>query len=120
MKYLISFLFIIILFSCRDKENVSLQKCWSFAEGGEEFDVYYPCDDNRLGPSWFRATYSFYSNEKCEYLVLHPADAHYMKEGIYDYNPELSILNVKSIEGDLIVKFQILSISANEMRVKEL
>ncbi|WKK77375.2 hypothetical protein QYS49_09465 [Marivirga salinae] len=118
LKYLIPFLLILILFSCIEDDSISYRNCWSLAESGEEIQVYYPCGDDRLGPSWFRSTYAFYSNNKCEYLVLHPADAHYMEDGIYEHNPELSILTIKTSEGDLIVKFKILSISEREMKVK--
>lgn len=120
VNVLMPVLFVLLLSTCGNGENVTFKKCWSLAERGDGFQLYYPCGDARLVPSRFSPTYKFHAKDTCEYLVLSPVDAHYMEEGIYEHNPELSILTVKTTEGDLIVKFKILSISEREMKVKEL
>lgn len=120
MKNFIPLLFLLILFSCSEEHNVSIQKCWALAERGDDFQVYYLCDDERLGFSWFRPTYKFYSNNKCEFLVLHPADAHYMEEGVYEFNLETSRLTVKNMEGDLIANFKVIDIKSDQLKVEML
>ncbi|WP_296620055.1 hypothetical protein [Marivirga sp.] len=120
MKNLIFLLLPLILLSCSEDGNVTLQKCWTLAERGEDVQLYYLCDDERLGISWFRPTYKFYSNNKCEYLVLHPADAHYMEEGVYEFNLETSKLTVKNTKGDLIANFKVLEINSDQLKVEVL
>ncbi len=114
------YLFILSLFACSEVENASIQKCWVLSERGNGFQLYYPCGDERIQTSRFSPAYNFYDSNKCEYLVLSPNDAHYMDEGVYEYNPELSTITVKSTDGGLIAKFKIISLSSTEMRVRDL
>jgi hypothetical protein len=120
MKKLNSILFLLSIFACHNEDNISLQKCWSLAERGETFQVFYNCDDDRLTPSWFRDTYRFYSNNKCEYLVLSPVDAHYMEEGIYDFDVETSILKIENMGGDIINKYILVEIAQDQLKMVEL
>lgn len=55
MKNYVSLLMILMLavFSCNEKRDVSLQKCWSLAERGNDYQIFYNCDDDRLTLSWF-------------------------------------------------------------------
>ncbi|WKV13771.1 hypothetical protein [Marivirga harenae] len=117
---IIFLILVLTLSACGDKENISLQKCWSLAERGETIQVFYPCGDDRLTPSWFRDTYRFYSNNKCEYLVLSPVDAHYMQEGLYFYDVETSILKIENLEGDFIKKYIVVEIGPDHLKLAEL
>jgi len=120
MKNIIPLLLILFLFACSKEEKAALKKCWSLAERGEDFQLFYPCGDERIAPSRFNPTYKFLDNNKCEYLELSLSDAHSFKEGIYEYNSETSILTVKSKKGDQIAKFRILNFSTNELKVQKL
>lgn len=120
MKNLIPFLLILFVFACSKDKNAALKKCWSLAERGEDFQLYYPCGDERIKPSRFNPTYKFLDSNKCEYLELSRSDGHSFKEGVYEYDPETSILIVKSKKGDQIVKFRILDSSTKEMKVQKL
>ncbi len=120
IKNLIPFLFILFLLACSKDENDALKKCWSLAERGEDFQLYYHCGDERIKPSRFNPTYKFLDSNKCEYLELSSRDAHSFKEGVYEYNPKTSILIVKSKKGDQVAKFRILDFSTKEMKVQTL
>lgn len=120
MKILILTLFVLFLSACGKEENISLKKCWTLAERGEDFQLYYPCGDARLSSSRFSPTYKFHSKDTCEYLVLSPNDGHYFKDGVYEYTPEISTLTIKSKEGDLVVKFKILDLKSANLKVEVL
>lgn len=120
MKTLISLFFLLLLVSCNKEQNLTLQKCWTLAEDRDTTQVFYRCGDERLGFSRFRPTYKLLPNNKCEYLVLHPADAHFLEDGVYEYDPEISELKIWGFEGELIANFKVISISEKEMKVKDI
>lgn len=120
MKHLIPFLFLfsILTFSCNEAENDSLKQCWVLSEKSNGFQIYYPCGDERIQASRFSPTYNFHDNNKCEYLVLSPNDAHYFTDGFYEFDAETSILTVESTNKDLIAKFKILDLTENQLKVE--
>ncbi len=112
------YLFILSLFACSEVENASIQKCWVLSERGDGFQLYYPCGDERIQASRFSPAYNFYDSNKCEYLVLSPNDAHYFIEGSYEYDPEFLSITVESLKKNLIVKFRILELKENQLKVQ--
>ena len=117
MKNLI--LFTLIFFAC-GKQDVLLQKCWTLAEPGENFQIFYPCGDERLRPTRFSPAYEFYADKQCRYKILSPNDSHNFKDGTYNYNVQKSTLDVMNVEGDLVAQFKILEITEEQLKVKVL
>ncbi|HET8859479.1 MAG TPA: hypothetical protein VFM92_06085 [Marivirga sp.] len=122
MKHFILFLFLfsILTSACNEVGNDSLKKCWVFSEISNGFHIYYPCGDERIQVSRFNPSYNFLDNNKCEYLVLSPNDAHFLTDGFYNFDPETSILTVESSDNELVAKLKIISLSSTEMRVRDL
>jgi len=121
MNNLLYVLTILFLLACGKNENITLEKCWKLGEPRTgDFQIYYPCGDQRIQASRFSQTYEFYSENNCKYLVLSPIDAHYFKDGNYFYDRKTATLRVKSLEGDLIAKYKISSLKADELIVVEL
>lgn len=60
-------------------------------EGGAwntDSSVYRPQGYREFEASRFRMRLSFFTDGTCEWLVLHPADAHYMKQGRWEADSE--------------------------------
>lgn len=81
------------LSSCRDEAAAgqSWISDWthSYEEDtkGSTIQVYRPTISSTFPASHFRMRYVFNKNGTCEYLVLHPADAHYMAKGTWKLDP---------------------------------
>lgn len=97
-----------------------LQKEWkhSYEESSGNIEIYRPSDYKTFAPSHFRQVYSFKNNGQCDYLVLHPADAHYMTNGTYTYNPDSKIVMVKAKDGKQVVQFEVLELGADIMKIQ--
>ena len=54
----------------------------------DAIQIYRPSTFKDFPPSRFRMKYVFHENGTCEWLYLHPADAHYMKTGKWEIDPE--------------------------------
>ncbi len=57
---------------------------WEEEQGTDTIRIYRPSNFKDFPASWFRMKYVFYENGDCEWLYLHPADAHYMKPGKWE------------------------------------
>lgn len=54
---------------------------WEEEQENDTIRIYRPSDFKDFPATWFTMKYVFYENGDCEWLYLHPADAHYMKPG---------------------------------------
>jgi hypothetical protein len=50
--------------------------------------IFRPAGSREFSPSWFRMQYSFRGDGACEWLVLHPLDAHYTTQGTWKRDPQ--------------------------------
>lgn len=98
----------------------SLQKEWkhSYEESAGNVEIYRPADYKVFTPSKFRQIYKLMAGGKCEYLVLHPADAHYMATGTWTYDPEANTVQIKNDKGERVVQFEVLDISNDIMKIQ--
>ncbi|WP_286748111.1 MULTISPECIES: hypothetical protein [unclassified Roseivirga] len=92
----------LMTFSC-EVENPDLVGCWTHAyEEGQT--IYKGCDSQTFGLSRFRQVYDFRADGTVNYLVLHPADAHYMDEAKWEYVSNRNQVLIKDIETNKIIK----------------
>ncbi len=126
-NYLILFLAVIVFASCA-KSSLStktsypeeLQKEWkhSYEESAGNVEIYRPADYKTFAPSKFRQVYQLEENGRCEYLVLHPADAHYMAPGTWNYRPDIRQLRILNSNGGQVVLFEVLEITNNLLKLQ--
>lgn len=92
----------LMTFSC-EVENPDLVGCWTHAyEEGQT--IYKGCDAQAFGLSRFRQVYDFRADGTVNYLVLHPADAHYMDEAKWEYVSNRNQVLIKDIETNKIIR----------------
>jgi len=111
--------------SCRD-EGTSGQAWisdWTHAyeEDGKGVQVYRPTISSTFPASHFRMRYVFSKNGTCEYLVLHPADAHFMAKGTWKLdpsNPKKVLIFGKDGKVDPKVSFTIVEIGEGVLKIR--
>lgn len=95
-------------FSCEEQQP-DLIGCWTNAYE-EGHDIYKGCDSQKFAVSHYRQVYDFRSDGTVNYLVLHPADAHFMQEAKWEYigsKGEVYIKNLESSTIDVKLKFSV-------------
>ena len=102
----ILFCLLFCLISCKNDSaemDPNIEGCWANAqEEGEH--LYKACDAQVFAPSRFRQTYTFNANGSCEFLVLHPADAHYTREAEWRYDSACNEIHIIDPDSDEVLK----------------
>lgn len=83
--------------------------------------IYRLTGSREFAPSWFRDVYEFKADGACRYLVLHPADVHYMADGKYSFDQLNGILSIYDSEDDLVKAFEVIRLETDllVMRLKD-
>jgi len=81
--------------------------------------IYRPSDYKEFPPSRFRQYFEFKENNVCSYLVLSPDDAHYIQDGVWEYDESTNIITIMS-ETDVIFEFQIIELDKNMLKLRML
>ena len=86
---------------------------------GSGIQVFHPKGFLESPPSWFRMRYSFEASGECEWLVLHPADAHSMTAGYWtrDSDDEMTIVIFNHRRTAEPISFKIVELTSDIMRV---
>ena len=112
-----------ILYTYYDQEQVFdldlLKRSWlhSQEEDGENsYSIYRPSGYKEFPPSRFRQYFEFKDNNVCSYLVLAPNDAHFIQEGVWEYDESTNIIRIIN-ETDVIFEFQILELNENILKL---
>jgi hypothetical protein len=111
----------------RDIYEKNLLGSWSHSFEEEpmqgDIDIYRPTESGEFPPAWFRRRYVFSEDRSCEWLVLHPADAHYMASGSWDvdHRDKTAIL-VYDADGVVVenVSFRVVELTADILRIKSI
>lgn len=90
----------------------------SYEESGGNVEIYRPADYKEFAPSHFRQVYHFKSNGECSYLVLHPADAHYMADGKWSYNSKTRIVQIRDGQNKIVTQFEVLDVAKDIMKIQ--
>ena len=126
-----AFLFLIITFfqkmpdSSAIPENLQyLYQAWfnSYEEQEsrtESIETYRPEGLKEFPPSRFRNEYIFKEDGSCQWLVLHPADAHYLKSGTWEVSPgDDQVILIYDQQHNLQKSFRIIEIQKDLLRIK--
>lgn len=93
---------------------------WEEEQEADTIRIYRPSNFKDFPGGWFRMKYVFYENGDCEWLYLHPADAHYMKPGKWKIDPKDSQVIHIYDEADQLVEplsFRIIELKKDLLRV---
>lgn len=91
------------------------------ANPNDQILIFRPQGYKDFPISWFRETYQLFPGGSCNYLVLHPADAHYMEEGTWTFvNQDKLVIQIKDPLGNTQIKFQVLSLSKNKLTISHI
>ncbi|PWL32242.1 MAG: hypothetical protein DCO95_03420 [Roseivirga sp. XM-24bin3] len=109
----------VLVFSC-EEQRPEIIGCWAnvYEEGQ---DVYKPCNMQAFAPGHFRQVYDFRSDGTVNYLVLHPADAHFMREAKWVYKMADSQVDIiDSTTDELLLKLSISIHSDDAISITEM
>lgn len=84
-----------------------------------EIEIFRRTDSRDFAAAMFRRRYVFYEDHTCEWLVLHPSDAHYMTSGSWTVDPhDRKVILVYDADGLVEnVSFRIVELTAEILRV---
>lgn len=106
--------------------SVDFEQSWtrSFEEEANEpagVQIYRPSDSQQFPAADFRNRYVFERDGNCQWMVLHPADAHYMEPASWKLDSAdpniISIVNQLGVE---VVRIRVLELRPDHMRVESL
>ena len=100
-------------FNLSSNPKIELINTW-LESHEEEYGMFRPSDYKKFPDSMFRQSYTFLENNKCEYLVLSPVDAHYIEKSLWEYNEESNSINIYNLNNKLIQTLKIIKLS-NEL-----
>lgn len=107
---------------CEKAETPALLKQrWidSFEEASDGYTVFRPSDYKDFPVSRFRLTFELHDNHACSYLVLAPNDAHYVNEGVWEYNGKTNTVKIRHGK-TIIYTFKIITLEDDLLKVKML
>ena len=87
----------------------------------ESIHWFRPSIFKQFPPSRFRMQYIFNEDGRCEWLFLHPSDAHFMKQGTWEADPQDNrVILIYDTNGTLVesVSFRIVEIEEDLLRVE--
>ena len=116
----------VVLFTHCEHEKPSdlglIERSWthSYEEEGDNTSlIYRPSNFKEFSSSRFRQYFDFKDNNVCAYLVLSPNDAHYIKEGVWEYDESNNIIKIMN-GTDIVFEFKVLELDKNILKLKEL
>jgi hypothetical protein len=84
----------------------------SWVESFEEsYGIYRPVDFKIFPQLIYRQYYNLMEDNKCEYLVLSPVDAHYLENGFWEYIAKEKVLKIYNQDKELQRELKVGSIS---------
>lgn len=107
-------------------ESVDFLQSWTRSyeeetDGDYAIQLYRPSDSREFPSSWFRNHYVFSRDGNCEWLVLHPADSHYMEPATWQADSEdRNLISIHNPVGTEVVRFRILELASDLMRIESL
>jgi len=108
-----------------DIEN--LFQTWTHSHEEEQSDdgvrLFRSADAMSFALSRFRMQYIFSENGDCEWLFLHPADAHYMKPAKWKVAPnDNTVILIYDTDGELLkyVSFRIIKLEKDVLQIAQI
>jgi hypothetical protein len=106
--------------------NKNLLGSWSRSFEEEpihgDVQIYRPTESREFPPAMYRRRYVFNKDRTCEWLVLHPTDAHYMTSGTWIVDPhDRMVILVYDADGLVEnVSFRVVELTAEIMRIRRI
>lgn len=99
-----------------------MTKSWTNSYEEEDINrspqIYRPSDYKEYPSSRYREQLTFNNDSNCKYLVLDPADAHYIKSGKWSMiDREKNIINILDSSGAVYKKFQIVELKQDLLKL---
>lgn len=99
-------------------EDAHLYQAWTHAFEEQENAnsdrlIFRPSNAQTFAPARFRASYEFKADGSCEYLFLHPADAHHFKTGSFIYDQRTSVLEVRDENDDVYAVYRLVELGSD-------
>ncbi|MFZ6033905.1 MULTISPECIES: hypothetical protein [Melioribacter] len=89
----------------------------SYEEKTDSTDIFRPEGYKEFPPSRFRRRITFNDDGACSWLVLHPADAHYLETGTWKFNGAERLIFVYNNKGEEVHVMKILELNRELLRV---
>jgi len=89
----------------------------------DDVEYYRPTGSREFPPTWFRMRYVFNEDQSCQWLVLHPADAHYMTSGTWKVDPhDKTVILIYDADGEVVESrsFRVVELTADILRVERI
>jgi hypothetical protein len=83
---------------------------------GVVVQIFRPTASRQFPLSRFRMRYIFHENRDLQYLYLHPADAHHMKKGTWNWSQGNRTILWKNAEGET-GRFEILQVTRDILKI---
>lgn len=128
------FLLVVLFTSCQKTPNESglaeshqyLYQSWihSFEEQAQPTDsirIYRPEGFKEFPPGKFRMKYVFEKDGSCQWLVLYPADAHYLTSGRWETSPDDDqVILLYNQQHELLksISFKIVDLKEDLLKIK--
>lgn len=93
---------------------------WEEDQGNAEGKTYRPCDFKEFPMSRYRHILNLSGDGKCSWLELASNDAHYMKDGIWEFNEKKQELRIMTLTGEQAMIFQVIEIGEDYLKLKNL
>ena len=114
-----------IITSCMNNQTVIqrflFEKSWTHSSEESvdgEFDIYRPSNYKEFPPRRFRQVFIFKDNKLCDYLTLSPNDAHFMKNGSWDYDEKTNIMSIYNENSEKLYEFKVMELNDTLLKLK--
>ena len=97
-----------------------LLNCWKHVHEEDKNDgalVFKSCDQE-FGPAMYRENFVLTADGKAQYLIPHPADAHYMGNGTWTYDAGTNTVLIADSTGVKAHAYEIVEVEKTKLLVR--
>jgi hypothetical protein len=113
-----------LVFSCKDDDLTlnsnypsEIINVWIHSYE-EDYGTYRPSNYSSFPESMFRQVYNFMEDNKCDYLVLSPVDAHYMENGFWEFKEQDNLIKIYDSNMNLSEELKVVLISSDKLIIE--
>lgn len=118
---------ILLIFACNKAQidttidSSLLVNCWKHSyeeETNDDFDIYRPCIFGETPLSRYRQIFDLRGDQKAEYSVLAPNDAHTTMMGTWNYNSATRMLQILDANGEIAHEYEIMAVESERLLLR--